>query len=30
MEPLYERAIPHAEHLYETYLKERGEEETGR
>ena len=21
----YERAIPHAEHLYETYLKERGE-----
>jgi hypothetical protein len=25
----YERAIPHAEHLYETYLKER-EEEAGR
>lgn len=26
----YERAIPHAEHLYEIYLKERGEEEAGR
>ena len=26
----YERAIPHAEHLYEVYLKERGEEEAER
>lgn len=26
----YERTIPHAEHLYEVYLKERGEEEAGR
>jgi hypothetical protein len=26
----YEQAIPHAEHLYEIYLKERGEEEAGR
>ena len=26
----YAEAIPHAEQLYETYLKERAEEETGR
>ncbi|CAN5845694.1 hypothetical protein BH23ACT10_BH23ACT10_35210 [soil metagenome] len=26
----YERAIPHAEHLYEIYLKERGGQEAGR
>ncbi|WP_280271417.1 type II toxin-antitoxin system RelE/ParE family toxin [Nocardia wallacei] len=26
----YEQAIPHAESLYEIYLKERAEEETGK